>query len=158
MAKVTPDPRHRTAQILSESKTSEKESKQTAFHTANARMVSFFCVNLLFLPSGRMLPQWWVVFRVVKGTLPYHWALCPRCAGTAPLCDANRTMFCHTTMIVDHADMYTAGTCVCQVQTFRGRCRPSVQGTSECGVDYRSITYQRSVPNRQASCSQTCSR
>ena len=42
------------------------------------------CPNLLVLPCGRMLPRWWVVGRVVTGTLMYSWALCPRCPETPP--------------------------------------------------------------------------
>ena len=54
------------------------------FHTENARMLSVFYLNLLFLPCGRMLPQWWVVFRVVRGQLIYCWALYVHCAETLP--------------------------------------------------------------------------
>ena len=97
-------------QIPPQSTNSSNEFKQTMFHTSNARMLSVFHLNLLFLPCGRVLTQWWVVFRVVTGKLiivlprpkrnsaqirvfcrivvcmfrveTYHRALCPRCVHT----------------------------------------------------------------------------
>ena len=59
-----------------QSKNSGNEFKQTMFHTDNAAMVSVFCLNLLFLPCGRTLPRWWVVFKVVTGKLTYYGVLC----------------------------------------------------------------------------------
>ena len=56
-------PMHRTAQTPTQSKNSANELKQMMFHTENARLLSVFYLNLLFLPW--MLPRWWVVFRVV---------------------------------------------------------------------------------------------
>jgi len=44
-------------------KNADDESKQTTFHTENARMLSVFCPNLLFLPGGRMLPRRWSDFQ-----------------------------------------------------------------------------------------------
>ena len=61
------------------------ELKQTMFHTESARLLSVFYLNLLFLPSGCMLPWWWVLFRAVTGKLAYCCALLPHCA-EPPLC------------------------------------------------------------------------
>ena len=55
---------HRTAQIVTQSQSSDNESKQTMFRAENARLL----LNLLFLLYGHMLPWWWVVFRVVTGS------------------------------------------------------------------------------------------
>ena len=60
-------PTRRTAQILTQSKNSDDESKQTMFCTANAGSLSQSAV----LPRGRMLPRRWGVFRAVTGTLTY---------------------------------------------------------------------------------------
>ena len=76
MAKVTEVPTgfpdKGLPQIPTQSNNSAHELKQTMFHTQNARMLSVFYLNLLFylnLPCGRMLPLWWLVFRVVTGKL-----------------------------------------------------------------------------------------
>ena len=42
------------------------------FPIENARC----CLKRLFLPCRRLLPLWWVVFRVVAGKLTYYRALC----------------------------------------------------------------------------------
>ena len=57
-------------QIPAQSKTAANESKQTVFHSENARMLSVLYLNLLFVPRGRMLPRWWVGFGVATGKLP----------------------------------------------------------------------------------------
>ena len=62
-------PTDRTAQILPQSKNLDNERKQIMFHIENARLLSVFYLNLLFLPCGHMLPGWWVVFRVVTQQL-----------------------------------------------------------------------------------------
>ena len=49
------------------------------FLTENARILLFSSLNLLSLPCGRMLPRWWVVFRVVTGKLSYYGTVCARC-------------------------------------------------------------------------------
>ena len=75
-------------QIPIQSKTSDNGLKQTMFHTENARILSVFYVNLLFLSCGCTLPRWLVVFRVVMGKLIYYGALrllCARCAETPQL-------------------------------------------------------------------------
>ena len=56
-------------QTPTHSKNSDNELKQTMLHTENARMLSVFYPNLLFLACGRMLLRWWVVSRVVMGKL-----------------------------------------------------------------------------------------
>ena len=48
------------------------------FHTENARMLSVFYLNLLFLACERMLPPRWVVFRVVTGKFTV--GCCAHCA------------------------------------------------------------------------------
>ena len=74
-------PTHRTAQIPTQSKNSDKQLKRTMFHTEIG-----CCLNLLFVPCGQMLPRWWVVFRVLMGKRYYDWVLCPCCAGMPPRC------------------------------------------------------------------------
>ena len=65
-------PMDRTARIPTQSQNSDNESNSLRFPL----QMPDCCLNLLFLPRGRMLPRWWVV--TVK--LNYKWALCPRCA------------------------------------------------------------------------------
>ena len=69
-------PRHRTAPDAYSVKNPRYESKQTMFHTETARALSVFYLNLLFLPCGRMLPWWCVVFRVLTGKRTDYWVLC----------------------------------------------------------------------------------
>ena len=54
-------------QIPTQSKDSGHELKQIMFGTESTRLLSVLYLHLLSLPSGRMLPRWWVVFRVVTG-------------------------------------------------------------------------------------------
>ena len=69
-------------QIPTQSKFGDNELKQTMLHTEYATLLAVFYLNLLFFPCG--LPRWWAVFKVDTGQLSCYWALCPRCAGTAP--------------------------------------------------------------------------
>ena len=61
---------HTTAQILTQSQDSEKELNEPMFHVDNTRVLS----TSLFLCCRHMLPQWWVVSRVVIEKLIYDGA------------------------------------------------------------------------------------
>ena len=52
-------PPHGTAQIPTQSKSSDNEAKQTVFHTENAGLLSKSAI----LPPGQVLPRRWVGFR-----------------------------------------------------------------------------------------------
>ena len=66
-------PRHRTTQILTQSKNSDNKLNKLCF----ILKMPDFCLNLLFSPCVA-----WVVFRVVTGKLTHYRALCLRCAET----------------------------------------------------------------------------
>jgi len=71
-------PTYGTAQILTWSKNSDIELKQTMFPNKNATWLSESAVFALCL----QVPRRWVVFRVVTGTLIYYGALCAHCRST----------------------------------------------------------------------------
>ena len=66
-------PRHRTAQIPTQFKNSENESKRTMFHAENARLLSESAVSALWTDASLVL----VVFRVVTLGAVQKRPLCP---------------------------------------------------------------------------------
>ena len=74
-------PIHRITEILTQSKDSDNELKQSILHTANGRLLSEPAVFALWTYAS---PVDICFSRVVAGKLIYHWVLCARCAETPP--------------------------------------------------------------------------